>query len=73
MDHYLLVVLQLYLKVYNIQHKSILEVCEKYKSQFYTTPTAIRSLMASGDEPVLKHDLSSLRILGTVGEPINQA
>ena len=48
------------------------EVCEKYKvSQFYTAPTAIRSLMASGDEPVMKHDLSSLRILGTVGEPIN--
>ena len=48
------------------------EVCEKHKvSQFYTAPTAIRSLMASGDEPVLKHDLSSLRILGTVGEPIN--
>ena len=48
------------------------EVCEKYQvSQFYTAPTAIRSLMASGDEPVMKHDLSSLRILGTVGEPIN--
>lgn len=48
------------------------EVCEKHKvSQFYTAPTAIRSLMASGEEPVMKHDLSSLRILGTVGEPIN--
>ncbi|MCG6110831.1 MAG: acetate--CoA ligase [Paracoccus sp.] len=48
------------------------EVCAKHKvSQFYTAPTAIRSLMAKGPEWVAKHDLSSLRILGTVGEPIN--
>lgn len=48
------------------------EVCEKHKvTQFYTAPTAIRALMAKGDDPVLAHDLSSLRILGTVGEPIN--
>ncbi|TGN62419.1 acetate--CoA ligase [Paracoccus liaowanqingii] len=48
------------------------EVCAKHKvTQFYTAPTAIRSLMAKGTEPVLAHDLSSLRILGTVGEPIN--
>ncbi|AZY95530.1 acetate--CoA ligase (plasmid) [Paracoccus sp. Arc7-R13] len=48
------------------------EVCAKHKvTQFYTAPTAIRSLMAKGTEPVEKHDLSSLRILGTVGEPIN--
>ncbi len=48
------------------------DICEKHKvTQFYTAPTAIRSLMGNGDEPVLKHDLSSLRILGTVGEPIN--
>jgi acetyl-CoA synthetase len=48
------------------------EVCEKHKvNQFYTAPTAIRALMAQGDAPVEKHDLSSLRILGTVGEPIN--
>ncbi len=40
-------------------------------TQFYTAPTAIRSLMRYGEEPVEKHDLSSLRILGTVGEPIN--
>ena len=40
-------------------------------SVFYTAPTAIRALMAYGDEPVKKHDRSSLRILGTVGEPIN--
>lgn len=37
----------------------------------YTAPTAIRALMRFGDEPVKKHDLSSLKVLGTVGEPIN--
>lgn len=37
----------------------------------YTAPTAIRALMRFGEEPVNKHDLSSLRVLGTVGEPIN--
>lgn len=37
---------------------------------FYTAPTLIRSLMLHGDEPVKRHDLSSLRVLGTVGEPI---
>lgn len=37
---------------------------------FYTAPTLIRSLMQHGDEPVKRHDLSSLRVLGTVGEPI---
>ncbi|MEM8698116.1 MAG: acetate--CoA ligase [Pseudomonadota bacterium] len=48
------------------------EVCEKHKvTQFYTAPTAIRALMGQGDGPVEKCDLSSLRILGTVGEPIN--
>jgi acetyl-CoA synthetase len=48
------------------------EVCAKHKvNQFYTAPTAIRALMAYGPDPVLKHDLSSLRLLGTVGEPIN--
>merc|ERR1719277_360209 len=48
------------------------EVCAKYKvTCFYTAPTAIRALMKSGDAPVVKHDRSSLRILGTVGEPIN--
>ncbi|QRZ15873.1 acetate--CoA ligase [Paracoccus methylovorus] len=47
-------------------------VCEKHKvNQFYTAPTAIRALMAQGPEWVEKHDLSSLRVLGTVGEPIN--
>ncbi len=48
------------------------EVCAKHKvNQFYTAPTAIRALMAFGTEPVEKHDLSDLRVLGSVGEPIN--
>jgi len=48
------------------------EVCEKHKvNQFYTAPTAIRSLMGQGTEWVEKYDLSSLRVLGSVGEPIN--
>ncbi|MBC7158000.1 MAG: acetate--CoA ligase, partial [Rhodobacteraceae bacterium] len=48
------------------------EVCEKHRvTQFYTAPTAIRALMAHGTAPVEKHDLSSLRLLGSVGEPIN--
>ena len=48
------------------------EVCAKHKvNQFYTAPTAIRALMGQGTEPVEKHDLSSLKLLGSVGEPIN--
>ena len=48
------------------------EVCAKHKvTQFYTAPTAIRSLMGMGTEWVEKHDLSSLKLLGSVGEPIN--
>ncbi|RFP85651.1 acetate--CoA ligase [Rhodobacteraceae bacterium 63075] len=48
------------------------QVCEKHKvNQFYTAPTALRALMGQGEEYVTKCDLSSLRILGTVGEPIN--
>ncbi len=48
------------------------KVCEKHKvNQFYTAPTAFRALMGQGNEWVEKCDLSSLRILGTVGEPIN--
>jgi acetyl-CoA synthetase len=48
------------------------QVCEKHKvNQFYTAPTAIRALMGQGNDFVEKCDLSSLRILGTVGEPIN--
>ncbi|OAN45687.1 acetyl-coenzyme A synthetase [Paramagnetospirillum marisnigri] len=38
---------------------------------FYTAPTALRSLMREGDGPVRRHDLSTLRVLGSVGEPIN--
>jgi len=49
------------------------EIVEKYKvNQFYTAPTAIRALMAKGDEFVNKYDLSSLKVLGSVGEPINE-
>ncbi|MEN8891504.1 MAG: acetate--CoA ligase, partial [Planktotalea arctica] len=48
------------------------QVCEKHSvNQFYTAPTAIRALMAQGNDFVTGSDLSSLRILGTVGEPIN--
>ena len=47
-------------------------VCEKHKvNQFYTAPTAIRALMGQGEEFVTKYDLSSLKVLGSVGEPIN--
>ena len=47
-------------------------VCEKHKvNQFYTAPTAIRALMGQGNTFVDKHDLSSIKVLGTVGEPIN--
>jgi acetyl-CoA synthetase len=48
------------------------EVVEKYGvNVFYTAPTAIRSIMRNGDEWPNKRDLSSLRLLGSVGEPIN--
>ena len=48
------------------------EICEKHSvNQFYTAPTAIRALMGQGDDWVKAHDLSSLKVLGTVGEPIN--
>ncbi|MFQ5462530.1 MAG: acetate--CoA ligase [Phycisphaerae bacterium] len=48
------------------------DVVDKYKvNQIYTAPTAIRALMREGDGPVTKRDRSSLRVLGTVGEPIN--
>lgn len=46
---------------------------DKYKvNQFYTAPTAIRALVAQGNEWVTKHKLDSLKVLGTVGEPINE-
>ena len=48
------------------------EVCDKHNVNiFYTAPTAIRALMREGDEPVKKTSRKSLRLLGTVGEPIN--
>jgi acetyl-CoA synthetase len=48
------------------------EICEKFGvTIFYTAPTAIRAFMKWGKEHVLKHDLSRLRLLGSVGEPIN--
>jgi acetyl-CoA synthetase len=48
------------------------DIIEKYKVNIlYTAPTAIRAIMKDGDDWVKKHDLSSLRLLGTVGEPIN--
>jgi acetyl-CoA synthetase len=49
------------------------EITDKHKVNIlYTAPTAIRSLMTYGTEPVEKHQLTSLKVLGTVGEPINE-
>jgi acetyl-CoA synthetase len=49
------------------------QIIDKYGvTQFYTAPTAIRSLMTFGDEHVLAYNLHSLKLLGTVGEPINE-
>jgi acetyl-CoA synthetase len=49
------------------------QVCDKHSvNQFYTAPTAIRALMAKGEDHVLSYGLSSLKTLGTVGEPINE-
>ena len=48
------------------------EVCDKHKVEiFYTAPTAIRALMREGEEPVKRTSRRSIRLLGTVGEPIN--
>ena len=48
------------------------EVCDKHQVEiFYTAPTALRALMREGDEPVTRTSRSSIRLLGTVGEPIN--
>jgi acetyl-CoA synthetase len=48
------------------------DICDKHRVNiFYTAPTAIRALMREGEKWVNNHDLSSLRVLGTVGEPIN--
>ncbi len=49
------------------------DIVEKHKvNTLYTAPTALRSLMSFGDEPLVGKDLSSLRVLGSVGEPINE-
>jgi acetyl-CoA synthetase len=49
------------------------QVIEKYKvNQFYTAPTAIRALMAYGTDPIDAYNLDSLKVLGSVGEPINE-
>ncbi len=48
------------------------QICDKHKVDiFYTAPTAIRALMGQGDDPVKKTSRKSVRLLGTVGEPIN--
>jgi acetyl-CoA synthetase len=53
-------------------HDRFWRVIDKHKVNiFYTAPTAIRALMREGDAHVKKHDLSSIRLLGSVGEPIN--
>lgn len=49
------------------------DICDKYQvNQFYTAPTAIRSLMSKGLEPVARYSLNSLKVIGSVGEPINE-
>jgi len=49
------------------------QVCDKFGvTHFYTAPTAIRSLMAAGEDHVLSYSLDSLKVLGSVGEPINE-
>ena len=49
------------------------QICEKHKVNiFYTAPTALRALMREGDEFVTKHDRSTIKLLGTVGEPIKE-
>jgi acetyl-CoA synthetase len=49
------------------------DIVDKYKVDIlYTAPTAIRSLMGFGDKPYINNDLSSLKVLGSVGEPINE-
>lgn len=54
-------------------HDRFFDVIERHKvTQFYTAPTAIRSILKQDIAMVEKHDLSSLRVLGTVGEPINE-
>lgn len=48
-------------------------ICDKHQvNQFYTAPTAIRALQAYGTEPLAPHSLESLKVIGSVGEPINE-
>ena len=56
-----------------VERHKVTHYLRLYQSQMglYTAPTAIRALMRYGDEPVNKHDISSIKVLGTVGEPIN--
>ena len=55
-------------------HGRYWDMVQRHKiTVFYTAPTAIRSLMRFGDDAPKKYDLSSLKVLGTVGEPINPA
>ena len=54
-------------------HGRFWEIVDKHKINiFYTAPTALRALMKEGNDWVTRHDLSSLRLLGTVGEPIKE-
>ena len=49
------------------------QICDKHSvNQFYTAPTAIRALMAHGEDHVLSYGLYTLKVLGSVGEPINR-
>ena len=60
------------LKVHSVNHYRYWEMVERLKiNQFYAAPTAIRSLLKSGDTYPNKYDLTSLKTLGSVGEPIN--
>ncbi len=53
-------------------HSRFWDMCERHGVNiFYTAPTAIRALMREGEAPVVRHDLSALRLIGSVGEPIN--
>ena len=73
-DHWQMERLHSCLKVFQIIQISDVfwDICDKHKVNiFYTAPTAIRAIAKEGDELVNKRDLSSLRLLGTVGEPIN--
>ena len=79
MVHLLMVLLRLYLSPFPLIPTHIYpnpyrywELVQKHKvTQFYTAPTAIRTLMRFDAKPIADYDLSSLKVLGSVGEPIN--